>query len=76
MPGGAATASSAAQGSTAPQAAASLAARPLARASAVGIGSSFPDPSSITDFAVLLDVGEKAAEMVKQMVPAETKPEE
>jgi hypothetical protein len=76
MPGGAATASSAAQGITATQAAASLAARPAARASAVGIGSSFPDPSTITDFAALLDLGDKAAAMVKQMVPAEMKPEE
>ncbi len=76
MPGGAGTASSAAQGSTATQAALSAAATPVARVSAVGVGSSFPDPSTITDFEALLELGEKAAEMVKQMVPAETKPEE
>ena len=70
MPSGAATASSAAQGSTAPQAPSNLAARTMARASAVGVGSSFPDPSTITDFAALLELGEKAAEMVKKMVPA------
>jgi hypothetical protein len=75
MPGGAATASSPAQGSTAPQAPSNLAARPMARVSAVGVGSSFPDPSTITDIAALLDLGEKAAEMAKKMVPAEMKPE-
>jgi len=47
-----------------------------ARTTPTGVASPFPDPSRITDFEALMELGKNAAAMVRQMVPAEKKPQE
>jgi hypothetical protein len=41
-----------------------------------GVAPSFPDPAGLTDIDALLDLGERAAATVRELVPAEARRQE
>jgi hypothetical protein len=41
-----------------------------------GVASSFPDPSGLTDIDALLDLGERTAATVRELIPPTQGPQE